>query len=148
MKYPLLLLLGLSAGALAADEAEEVPEKPGTRDCVNLQAIDQTRVVNDSTILFYMVGKEVYVNRLPIPCRGLKRTDALGWATSLSSLCSVDAISGLRWSGNRMYTAVRCGLGKFVPIDELELEALLAKPKIEPAEEPIEAEIESPDPAP
>ncbi|MGI9329691.1 MAG: hypothetical protein ACR2QB_03160 [Gammaproteobacteria bacterium] len=137
-------MLTCSGFALADDADDEMPQRPGTRDCVSLAGLDRTRVVNDDTILFYMKGKIVYANTLPRTCRGLKRTDALSYSTSLSRLCNVDIISGLRSSAGSFYPAVRCGLGMFVPIEEDELALLLAEPELKPEPGLADPDIEAP----
>lgn len=149
MRSILTVLLLLSAAAVAeehgyeADDAETL-EVPGTRECVSLASIDRTRIVDDQTILFYMLGSDVYVNYLPRRCNGLKRTDAFSYATSLSRLCHLDVIRGLRNLGGTLSPTVACGLGKFVPITEEQIELLLAEPELEP--EPVEPEVESVEP--
>lgn len=145
MRSILILLLLLGATAVAEDNGDtaddtESLEVPGTRGCVSLARIDRTRIVNDQTILFYMLGPDVYVNYLPRRCNGLKRADAFSYATSLSQLCHLDVIRGLRNFGGQLSPTVACGLGKFVPINEEQIELLLAEPKLEP--EPVEPEIE------
>lgn len=137
-------LFACSGFAVADDADDEMPQRPGTRDCVSLAGLDRTRVVNDDTILFYMKGNTVYANTLPRTCRGLKRTDALSYSTSLSSLCNVDIISGLRRSAGTFYPAVRCGLGMFVPIEEDELALLLAEPELKPEPGLADPDIETP----
>lgn len=155
MRSCLIVLVLLGAAAVAeehgsAGEDAEVLEVPGTRNCVPLRSIDQTRVVDDQTILFYMLGPDVYVNLLPRKCNGLKRTDAFSYATSLSQLCHLDVIRGLRNFGGELSPTVACGLGKFVPISKEQIELLLAEPEIEPEAvapeiEPVAPEIEPPE---
>ena len=144
-----LSLLLATAGANADEDAaseDETSAVPGTRDCVSLARIDRTRVVNDNTILFYMLGPDVYVNNLPRRCNGLKRADALSYETSLAQLCSLDIIRGLRNIGGQFTPSAACGLGKFVPITQEQIELLLAEPELEP--EAVEPEIEKVEPDP
>lgn len=152
MRSLIALLLLVATGTVNADEdsasENETLEVPGTRDCVSLARIDRTRVVNDNTILFYMLGPDVYVNNLPRRCNGLKRTDAFSYKTSLAQLCSQDIIRGLRNIGGQFMPSAACGLGKFVPITQEQIELLLAEPELEP--EDVEPQIEEvePDPEP
>jgi hypothetical protein len=144
----LITLLFVAVGAAAAGEGtdgadELVPEIPGTRDCLSLVRIDHTKIVDDSTILFYMLGPDVYVNTLPRRCNGLKRMDAFSYATSLNQLCSLDVIRGLQSFGGELVPGIACGLGKFVPISEEQIELLLAEPELEP--EPVDPELQVPD---
>lgn len=149
MRRFLIVLLLLVTAAVAeehgdAGEDAATLEVPGTRECVSLARIDRTRIVNDQTILFYMLGPDVYVNYLPRRCNGLKRTDAFSYATSLSQLCHLDVIRGLRNLGGELMPTVACGLGKFVPITEEQIELLLAEPELEP--EAVEPEVEAVEP--
>ena len=148
MRPLFILLMLLAAGSARADERtaseDEVIEVPGTRDCVSLARIDRTRVVNDSTILFYMLGPDVYVNNLPRPCNGLKRMDAFSYEVSVGQLCSLDISRGLRSLGGEFVPGIACGLGKFVPITQEQIDVLLAEPEVEP--EPIEPEVEAIEP--
>lgn len=137
----IFLLFGSAAVAEEHGDADAELEVPGTRDCVGLARIDRTRIVNDQTILFYMLGPDVYVNHLPLKCNGLRRTDAFSYATSLAQLCHLDIIRGLRSFGGQLSPTVSCGLGKFVPIDQAQIDLLLAEPQLEP--EPVESEVES-----
>ena len=134
-----MLLSGPAVAEEAAAEDEQL-EVPGTRNCVSLAAIDRTRVVDDNTILFYMLGPDVYVNNLPRRCNGLKRTDAFSYATSIGQLCSLDIIRGLRNLGGQFVPGVACGLGKFVPITQEQIDLLLAEPELEP--EAVQPEVE------
>ena len=147
--HRIILLSLLLISPAFADEAEEADTEPmlrkeGTVECISLARLDRTRVVDDSTILFYMLGPDVYVNRLRRKCNGLARTDALSYQTSLNRLCNVDIITGLRQSGGSFFPAARCGLGLFVPISEIELEQLLAEPELEPDPDAANPEIEAP----
>lgn len=146
--HKLIILLAILATAAWAEdegEQEQAPIVPGTVDCVSLARIDRTKIVNDSTILFYMLGPDVYVNNLPRRCNGLKRMDGFSYETSIGRLCSVDIIRGLRNVGGEFVPGVACGLGQFVPITEEQIALLLAEPEIEP--EAIEPELEPIEPA-
>ena len=143
-----VLLFGSALAEEAADDGGEPEIQPeGAVGCISLSRLDRTKVVDDSTILFYMLGPDVYVNKLRHKCPGLARTDAISYRTSLSRLCTVDIITGLRQSGGGFFPAARCGLGMFVPISEMELELLLAEPELEPDPDAAGPEIEAPDDA-
>ncbi|MBQ0760939.1 MAG: hypothetical protein KBT72_14880 [Zhongshania sp.] len=105
---------------LQADEQE--PNKymslvSGTPErCVNLRRIDQMDVVDNRTILFYMNGKEIFLNDLPYPCTSLSRHKTVMYRTSLSELCNVDVITVLNTIGSGFLPGASCGLGHFHPI--------------------------------
>jgi hypothetical protein len=83
-------------------------------DCIELSRIDHTQVRDDSTIDFYMRGREVYRNRLPAECPGLAFDDSFAYRTSTGRLCSVDLIAVNRSGGS---TGPTCPLGSFQPIE-------------------------------
>ena len=120
-----LIALPLALGACAETTAnnsgtasgpQSTPAKTGggqpqTTDCINLISLDHTEVVNDQTILFYMVGGKVWKNTLPYKCPGLGFEGAFGYETAIDQLCSVDTITVLDTDGGM--PGATCGLGKF-----------------------------------
>ncbi len=137
-----LLLLALSAGPAPAEEAlgEEWPVEPVK--CVHIGRIDNTDIIDDRTIVFYMRGRDIYLNRLPHRCPGLRVADAFGYTTSLTVLCNVDIIRVLRSFDRGFQSGVGCGLGLFEPITKEEI-ALLKDKTIAPDDEAVAAEIET-----
>ncbi len=124
------------------------PEERQTKDavtgavkCVQIRSIGTTDIIDDRTIVFHMRGRDVYLNRLPNRCPGLKIADAFGYETSLSVLCNVDIIRVLRNFGGRFHSGAGCGLGMFEPTTKEEI-ALLKERPVEPAEKAVAAEIE------
>ena len=83
--------------------------------CVQLQAIRETRVVDDRTIDFIMRDRRVLRNNLPNSCPQLGFERAFTYNTSINQLCSVDIITVLVQAGG-IRTGASCGLGKFTPI--------------------------------
>ncbi len=83
-------------------------------NCVSLSQIRESRVVDDSTIDFYLRGGQVLRNTLPNSCPQLGFERAFTYSTSLSQLCSVDIITVIIQGGGPR-TGASCGLGKFVP---------------------------------
>ena len=108
--------LGMSADARPLkpeQEAKIKPAGPAVR-CIQLRSIDSTRVRDDQTIDFYMLGNKVYRNRLPHSCPSLGFEEKFSYTTSLSELCSVDIITVLHSSP--VTRGASCGLGEFQPI--------------------------------
>jgi hypothetical protein len=111
--------LQLPAGTLLAEEAapaaaEQAGGKTGL-NCIPLQRIQSTRVLDDQTILFELTGKETLVNRLPHRCPGLGFEKGFGYKTSISQLCSQDIIWVLTHMGSGLERGASCGLGSFEP---------------------------------
>ena len=84
------------------------------QQCVELTQIRETRVVDDSTIDFYLRNGRVLRNSLPDRCPQLGFERAFTYSTSLSKLCSVDIITVIIQGGGPR-TGTSCGLGKFAP---------------------------------
>ncbi|HHQ14282.1 MAG TPA: hypothetical protein ENK16_04595 [Chromatiales bacterium] len=132
-----MLLAGAPANADTSMDTEPVVEP---ESCVSVARIRRTRIVDDSTILFYMNGGEIFVNHLPRRCPGLRINDAFGYETSLSVLCNVEVIHVLRNIGGDLVRGPTCGLGMFEPVTADQADALLAGPGAEP--KPVVPEIE------
>ena len=83
--------------------------------CVPLRQIRETRVRDDRTIDFYMLGKQIYRNTLPNSCPELGFEESFSYRTSISQLCSVDIITVLRRTSG-IQPGASCGLGEFQPV--------------------------------
>ncbi len=83
-------------------------------DCVLLQNIRESRVVDDRTIDFVMRDGRTLRNTLPYSCPSLGFERAFTYKTSISQLCSVDIITVIMQGGG-IRTGASCGLGKFTP---------------------------------
>ena len=81
-------------------------------DCVNLQRIHSTRIIQDTAIL-YDAGSIIYVNRPRSGAESLDRWDTLLTRTFGSRLCSIDTVRLLD-SGSQIATGL-VFLGDFVP---------------------------------
>jgi hypothetical protein len=121
MKRPILALLALSTLAMPLgarplkpeQEAKIRPDGPAV-DCIQNSSIRETRVRDDRTIDFYMLGGKVYRNVLPNSCPELGFEERFGYETSINQLCSVDIIHVLH--SPPVGGGAACGLGKFQPI--------------------------------
>jgi hypothetical protein len=122
------LLALLHPGTLLADEEEEKQEKPENAvSCVNTSRIRNTTIVDDSSILFYMRGKTVYLNVLRRQCRGLAREGRFSYRSSTGSLCHLDSIRILYGTAGGMREGASCGLGYFQEVTEEDLELILER---------------------
>ena len=108
----LLMLLG-AAGSAAADSEND----PKPLNCLPINQIRTTKIVDDRTILFKTNHNLWYKNTLPHKCPGLKSNDKFSYKTSLSQLCDLDIIAVLVSAGGDINRGASCGLGKFVPTD-------------------------------
>lgn len=127
------LLALLNPGPLLADEEKD----ENARNCINVSRIRSTKVVDDSSILFYMRGKSVYHNILPRQCRGLSREKRFSYHISGSLLCQLDLIRILYDSGIGLEEGLSCGLGYFYEVTEEDIEMILDREPRPPQPEPL-----------
>lgn len=113
-----VLAMTLAAGAAAAPAFAETEEK--TQQCIRLQAIDQTPVIDNKTILVEMKGNKYKRIDLVNRCSGLKIEGGFSHSTSINQLCVQDTLRVLRSGGI-------CMIDKIVDITEEEAIALKAK---------------------
>lgn len=122
-----LLLTGLLTGAGAnADDAPAAA--PKTENCLPVNRIRHTKVVDDQTVLFYMPQNQIYKNVLPNKCNLLGSYNAIYYKPTGNQLCSVDAIGPLITDAPAMSRAT-CGLGTFELIDKATADKLLSDAK-------------------
>ena len=107
------------AMAYAREKAAEVRTVGEPKNCVSTHQIRSTKIIDDSTIDFKMVGGKTYRNSLPYSCSGLRRDEAFSYKTSTSQLCNVDIIRVVENYGGRLQDGAGCGLGKFQEIEKL-----------------------------
>lgn len=116
----LAMLSGSGAVALSSQKAPEPVRAVGEpKSCVNISQIRSTKVVDNSTIDFRMVGGKTYRNTLPYSCSGLKFEDRFSYRTSLNQLCSVDIVRVLHDQGGQLTEGAGCGLGKFQMVEKI-----------------------------
>jgi len=113
----LAVAMPVAAELKVLDESMEQVSGP-PEQCVRLSSIDHTDVLDDQNILFYMRGKDVYLNHLPYPCSGLRVNDTFMYRTSLNQLCNVDIITVLDNIGFGFSPRNSCGLGLFYPVSK------------------------------
>ncbi len=122
-RYLIAILAAAAAGVLAAGAVRAEGEKVGdTQQCIRLQYIDQTPVIDNKTILVKMKGKGSY-KRIDLinNCTGLKIEGGFSHSSSINQLCKSDALRVLDPIGST------CLIDKIVTIDEAEAKTLLAK---------------------
>lgn len=95
------------------------------RSCLWRREIDNVEIVDESLIVFRgRVKKRVWVNRLSKPCVGLRRDMVVTTRSRTGSICRLDAIDARPRGANPFEPAVRCHLGGFEEIDEVQVEAM------------------------
>ena len=118
MKYyiVILTLVASLSGAflLNTARAESKAEKylGPPEMCLDSTRIKESLILDDQTILFKMLGGQIYLNRLTVPCVGLKMGNGFGYSTSLSKLCKQDPTTVIE-SGSGLGST--CLLGDFLP---------------------------------
>lgn len=114
-----VLSFGGTAGMSAKKEPAPVRAVGEPVNCVSLTQIRSTKIIDNSTIDFRMIGGKTYRNSLPYSCPGLKSEDRFSYKTSLNRLCNVDIVRVLHDYGGRLQEGVGCGLGKFQPVEKI-----------------------------
>ena len=95
-------------------------------DCITPSNIRDTKVIDDSTILFYMRGgaKITYRTALPHECPNLARENRFSYKVTMNRLCDSDLITVLEQYGAGLREGFTCRLGMFYPIPYEEAELL------------------------
>jgi hypothetical protein len=144
-----LLVFMAFAGSGRADEKEDEVAGEGFDrtpvDCISVNRIRRTEVIDDQTVLFEMNGDVYLSNILDKECPGLGREKRFIHET-YGRLCDVDTITVLEQWGTSFRNGFTCRLGKFHPITEIEAEELTREPEVaeEQAPEVEVKEVELP----
>lgn len=86
-------------------------------DCIQLNQISSSQIVNRTAIVYTMNNGTIYVNRPTSGATFLSRSDVLVTDTHSPQLCSIDIVRLLDSSAHTPSGSV--GLGKFVPYARL-----------------------------
>lgn len=118
----ILAMTALPASAQDDDEAEgradDLIIAGETEDCVNTRRVRRTKVIDDSTIAFYMRNGDVYLNMLPRRCPQLASNNRFAYEARGGRLCNIDQIAVLLRIGTRLEQGFSCRLGDFHVSDE------------------------------
>jgi hypothetical protein len=136
---------------LAAQDGEDGAFDRTPQDCVILQLVDQTDVIDDQNIIFTLRNHKVLRNTLPRRCPNLAREGRFMYETTSGRLCSIDTITVLEQIGVGLSRGFTCRLGEFVPLSPAEAEDLAVERKEGPRARrgiqarPVETESEDAD---
>ena len=112
---PLLAILAIPAVA-DEDNSDEVLADQESKRCISVRSVRSTRVIDDNTVLFYMRGKDIYLNSLRTNCTRLSREGRFSYTVHASSLCELDRIRILMDTGFGLQEGRSCALGRFQPV--------------------------------
>jgi hypothetical protein len=90
-------------------------------NCIPVQRVDRTEVLDDRSIVFHMRGREAFLNRLERDCPGLDREKRLMYEIRSAQLCNADTISVLEDWGVGVARGFTCPLGPFQKVSEDEV---------------------------
>jgi hypothetical protein len=136
---PVALLLAVAGGGTGAwAQADDVDTFDRTPvDCVIVNNIRRTEILDDQTIVFHMRGSRIFLNHLPRSCPTLEREERFAYRTSGGRLCAVDTITVIERTG--FGGGFTCPLGQFHPVTVEEIQELREGPsgvEVSPAEVP------------
>jgi hypothetical protein len=147
----------IAASSNLAPAQDDEGESDEPLRCVAMASIRSTRVVDDSTVLFYHGRGRIYVNRLERECVGLTRngkfTYELHTGARHARLCATDSITVLERTGR----GFNCGLGMFEPISQESADTFISGPnravtstqvELSQPEAPVAPTAPSPEPVP
>ena len=130
------MLLSLASAVAQEDEGKDKEDDEPLR-CVSMSSIRTTKIIDDSTVLFYQ-GRRIFVNRLDRECVGLARNGSFTYQVQSGAryvrLCDSDSITVLEPGGR----GFNCGLGLFDPISAEEAENFISGPNPAAISTPVE----------
>lgn len=117
----------VSANEVSDDQVEEILDNPladddyrEERSCLRRRTID-----DESLVVFRgRIKNRVWVNRLTQPCVGLRRDMVVTTHARTGSICKFDTMDARARGSGPFERPVRCYLGGFEAIDEVQVEAM------------------------
>jgi len=103
-------LAGSGDGGRTPKALDKYQRSGEVRSCMRLHDISSTRILDSRHILFKARNGDVYLNKLPHRCGGMRRNDGFSYKVSGSRLCSVDTIKVLDFGST-------CALGSFQKLE-------------------------------
>lgn len=113
-------------------DVEEILDNPLADDdyrekksCLWRREIDSVEIIDENLIVFRgRLRNKVWLNRFTQPCTGLRRDMLITTGTRTGSVCRFDTLDARPRGASPFGTAVRCYLGSFEGIDEVQVEAM------------------------
>lgn len=102
----------LSGTAMAEEDKLAKYQPTGKKvSCIETYQINESKVLDNQTVLFRVNGNKYYMNHLPNRCSGLKIQDGFSYTLrGVNKLCNVDTITPVK-TGGAIYGP--CPLGEF-----------------------------------
>jgi hypothetical protein len=111
--------MAAAVGLMALASAVVVPGAARAQDpasskpvCLDANRIDHTEILNSHQILFYMLGRKIWINNLTGDCSTLTRSDGFIWESRIDKYC--DNLETIRV----IQTGQTCLLGAFTPYEK------------------------------
>ena len=111
--------------------------------CLQIGRISHTEIIDDWNVIFYMRGREIYRNRLPNRCPGLRSADSFMYQDLAQ--CALQRRYHQPVAKSSVVDSApgpACGLGKFEPITKEEIALHSRIRTIEVDEDAIIPEVE------
>ena len=113
-------------------DVEEILDNPLVNDdyreeksCLWRREIDSVEIIDENLVVFRgRIRNKVWLNKLTQPCIGLRRDMLITTSTRSGSICRFDTLDARPRGASPFGTAVRCYLGSFEGIDEVQVEAM------------------------
>lgn len=138
-----------SSSGLAQRGADDEVIDTTPQACVIVRRINDTVVVDDKTVLFYMRGGDIYENFLKRSCPGLGRAKSFSYGVTAGRLCGSDMITV--FDPFSPQPGQTCGLGEFRPVTperaaflEAGPAASVSQPEVKTIDLPVE-DADTPD---
>ena len=125
------LLLALASQLPQASVHAQSTDGKAVR-CISLARIDDTEIIDNRTIVFYLRNHDIYVNRLERACPQLKPDRPFGYTTTSGMICRLDSITVFVDYGAGLRRGAACTLSEFEPANE-DVIAVLKAPDNEPS---------------
>ncbi len=104
------------------------PETYGEpENCLRLTDYRRVEILDRQNLLFWGSRQRVWLNRLRVPCIGLRPRATLLLELSTTQVCNLDSVTAVE-SSLRFWrrASATCGLGQFEPISVAQAKALQA----------------------
>lgn len=101
------ILAALAASLAVAGPA--LADEPTKSVCIKADEVDHTKVLNDHEVLFYMRGKQIWLNTLKSRCSTLPVQEGFSMPSDFSEFCANAQSIRVLYSGQF------CQLGEFTP---------------------------------